>query len=90
MDYRYLGSIFRGPLTGVTIGYYPTQVPLLSLPGGMLVDLAGPTRASLVAGALVIGGLLAFGYADAGGPDLFVAGCPGPPGAVKRPWRSPQ
>jgi hypothetical protein len=23
MDYRYLGSIFRGPLTGVTIGYYP-------------------------------------------------------------------
>ena len=25
MDYRYLGSIFRGPLTGVTIGYYPTS-----------------------------------------------------------------
>jgi hypothetical protein len=24
MDYRYLDSIFRGPLTGVTIGYYPT------------------------------------------------------------------
>jgi hypothetical protein len=23
MGYRYLGSIFRGPLTGVTIGYYP-------------------------------------------------------------------
>ena len=24
MDYWYLGSIFRGLLTGVTIGYYPT------------------------------------------------------------------
>jgi hypothetical protein len=27
MDYRYLGSIFRGPLTGVTIGYYPMPGP---------------------------------------------------------------
>ena len=27
MEYQYLGSIFRGPLTGVTIGYYP-RVPL--------------------------------------------------------------
>ena len=25
MDYRCLGSIFRGPLTGVTIGYCPTR-----------------------------------------------------------------
>ena len=25
MDYLYLGSIFRGPLTWVTIGYYPTR-----------------------------------------------------------------
>jgi hypothetical protein len=26
MDYRYLGSIFSGPLTGVTIGYHPRCV----------------------------------------------------------------
>ena len=24
MDYRYLGSVFRGPITGATIGYYPS------------------------------------------------------------------
>jgi hypothetical protein len=27
MDYRYPGSIFRGPLTGVTIGYHPNLRP---------------------------------------------------------------
>ena len=35
MDYRYLGSIFRGPLTGVTIGCYPTAG---SLSAGFVYD----------------------------------------------------
>jgi hypothetical protein len=41
MDYRYLGSIFRGPLTGVTIGDYPTPVMQLG-PRQSLGDLIDP------------------------------------------------
>jgi hypothetical protein len=44
MDYRYLGSIFRGPLTGVTIGYYPTRIARMAPPRSVPVRLESPAK----------------------------------------------
>ena len=36
MDYRYLGSSFRGPLTRATIGYHPIDTGYLVVAGHVL------------------------------------------------------
>ena len=45
MDYRYLGSIFRLFLTGVTIGYYPTPTTEMSAGRSWCTEVGGGCEA---------------------------------------------
>jgi hypothetical protein len=47
MDYRSLSSICKGPLTGVTIGYYPTSTS--SLLGASAAQTGWPPLAAAAA-----------------------------------------
>jgi hypothetical protein len=42
-----------------------TMVPFMSLPAGLLLDMAGPAHSTSIAGLLVVGGLLTFGLSSA-------------------------